>query len=305
MGIRSIKIGVLVTVFYLISYAATAEALPNVYDSTYLECGIGDTVLVADKLAVTVTQAERTSYIEFLNSINGADPNEKGIELPQYGLVVHATVENIGRTPLSGADISAVLSPAYFIYPYNAEDEQNPADYMGWISCDMLLPTDRNYKLYGLNTDFDVMKVKTNGYTWDEMTTITDVILQPGEMVEIIDFNGHVNEARHQAFMSPLAYGVTVDGEAEYVCLEELSIDLNAEEYVDCPMNPLDVYMNHILFVSDENIRYAYLNRWAELEGAQCRLEQLRICQELFGLPVTGIVDQETFNHINHYNCNK
>lgn len=281
--------------------AAYADELPAIYNETYIDWGVGDTVNVAGVISVTVTEANRCSYSEFLESINNPEDDTEG-EYPAHCVVVQSTIMNTCDKEISGEEIASYVTPSYFQYPFSEEEELNPDEYVGWVSCDMFLRTERNYARYELNTDYDTIKVHKAGMSFEEMPDIQDVVLKPGESLEIIDVNGYVNEGRHQAFLSPLAYRVSIDDEKVLILLEDLSIDLNTDEYVDTPMNLLDLYLDDIVCASDEDIRYKYLYRWVELKGTERLCEQLKICQEIFGLEPTGIVDQHTVNQLIHYN---
>lgn len=295
---RFIKVGVTLLISCFIGLAGIAEELPPIYQDTYLEWEIGDKVNVGNSVAITVNEAEMCSYTDFISRYAGTENLlDNG---PQHCVVVRATIENISDCTVSGIELSQAISPAYFQYPYSSEEENNPGEYTGWVRCDLLLPTDRNFSVYELNTDFDSTKVLAEDSNWTELIELKDIVLEPGQSVEIIDLNGHVNKARHQAFLSSLAYQIEWAGETENICLWQLSIDLNTDEYVDCPMSVLDAYMMDILYLQDEDVRYEFLSRWGELDGIPMLCEQLKICQEIFGLEPTGIVTQDIVNELKH-----
>lgn len=275
-----------------------AQDLPIAYQKSFLELKEGESVNVGDKLAVTVEGHSFLSYAEF-HEQRYSNSLKEG-EYPEFCIVVDLRIRNISDAPIAGWEIQEAISPIFYFL--SAMDESEFAQEDHWFRWENIY-SDRYFKLYGLDISMDSIRMISGSASWEDEPEINDCVIEAGDEIIVTDLRGSLDHSGMQRHYWPIGYEISYNGDTERVMLQEFTIDFNDPEcfigdgfYITIDLllrSPMD---------SEYELIEKYRKIWGPLKGREMYLELTRAWQEVFGMEVTGVLDQELLCRLIHYN---
>ena len=274
---------------------AYGEQLPEIYYKSFLDLQIGDSFILAESLEVTVDDINLTTYSELYQTDIEGTPQADRV------MAIDMTSTNVGTSAISGNELSEGLMPYAFMFPSNLVEEENNSDdpWGDWESMLSAFENDprseANVKTYGI-------RILESAKDWYSLNLLQEIQVAPGATLQIRDLRGSISPSRIQFLWLPIAYEVTFSGDAERVMLQEFSVDFNDPEcFIGDNFASIDVLLS-VPMNSEYELIEKYRKIWGPLKGREMYLELTRAWQEVFGMEVTGVLDQELLCRLIHYN---
>lgn len=275
-----------------------AEELPAAYTDAFLATPMREAATLGDTVEITVDECLTMSYWDYHEYRYGeSELQGQEEDYPLYCLIVELTVRNVGGVEIKGCDLVEGMTPIYFFYPTDVEDEVSGLDnWYDWNS----LHTERHYKLDELDTSMDAIKT-LSGETLPDADDFADITIKPGEAIEVVDIRGSLSDTAMQYYYFPIGYDIDYEGDNESIMLKEFSIDFNN---TDCFIGDRFIRIDQLLkypMTLEYDLIKKYKKTWGPLNGREMYLELTRAWQEEFGMEVTGILDQQLLGLLVHY----
>lgn len=282
------RVLVLIVAFMLISSIAFSEGLPSVYYSLDGFWQIGDFVRQDGIFAICVNDAEMVPYWEFLGYTDyDSDGNPENY--PTNCVVLDLSLKNICDSTLKGAEVSEFFSLTTVGLPSEGDEldiEWNKFDFSG-VPLEYLTP-------YGVNTDYDAIKVTDGGTPWNDMQDFDDIEILPGETVQLIFLQSILAKDDIIAFLAPVYLEIGETEKSQKIQIYDPGVYFSDES---------GVYSEYVL----RNIRGKYscvdavpIEEWVGQPSRMDLCRYTKTFQESVGLSTTGDLDWETIRWLDY-----
>lgn len=284
------KMFFLVIVLISMSMSAQAAEIPEEFKELFDCHQIGETVTLPSGNEVRVRDVEYCSYAEF---VGVEDPEEK---YPPYYVAIEVEYKNNTDKPIAGTEIADNCDLAVYAWPgfrwngwliweeefYNEYEEGYP------------LPMEMTVEYIFRMTDEYNDKRVLDGYNkWDELVSLDEVEVQPGESVVFMDLTNIVSPDEVIEAVYCLAYSISEDNYRQ-------NIRVNC---LDIPYSDEDAVINEVRLDDDAGmfnvIGFPEKGYWLCVERNREEVSKVIMeYQKQNNLPVNGDMDELTYAYL-------